>query len=165
MTTNSETKNKPSRIIKSNSKRFADMERPYRHCTPLQIRFSDIDIFGHVNNSVYSSMVDIGKVNYFNAVMGKIDYSDLCVVVAAIHFDFVEPTHLTDRIEVWTMATAVSTHSFRLEQRIIDADTGHTKCAASSVMCAISRDGVSAPLPLKWVESLEAYEESTLTEK
>ena len=33
----------------------------FRHTLPLQLRFNDIDLLGHVNNSVYFSFYDAGK--------------------------------------------------------------------------------------------------------
>ena len=33
----------------------------FRHTLPLQLRFNDIDLLGHVNNSVYFSFYDLGK--------------------------------------------------------------------------------------------------------
>ena len=32
----------------------------FRHTLPLQLRFNDIDLLGHVNNSVYFSFYDLG---------------------------------------------------------------------------------------------------------
>lgn len=154
---------KPEKYFKSENPRLENHPFPFRHRTPLQIRFSDIDVFGHINNSVYSSMVDLGKTRYFSAVMGgRLDFGHLGIVVAAIHFDFLAPTHLTDDIAVWTVCTEVGTHSFKLEQRVVDCTSGQVKCAARSVMCAISRDGVSAELPEEWVTNLEAYEQRPL---
>ena len=31
----------------------------FRHTMPVQIRFSDVDQFGHMNNSVYFSLYDL----------------------------------------------------------------------------------------------------------
>lgn len=154
---------KPLRYFTKGIPRVPDHDFPFRNSLPLQIRFSDIDIFAHVNNNVYSSMVDIGKIHYFKSVMRDIDFSHLAIVVASIHFDFLEPTHLTDTIEVWTTTTEIGKRSFKLEQRIVDSTTGHIKCLARSVMCAIQSDGISAVLPEEWVNALEAYEERQLT--
>lgn len=150
---------KPLKYIHSDNKRVPQYEFPFRHCVPLQIRFSDIDQFGHVNNSVYASMVDIGKIEYFMSVMRSLELGNLNIVVASVHFSFIEPTHMTDSIEVWTTTVGIGTHSFHLQQRIVDRTTGHVKCVAESVMCAISCDGVSAPLPTEWVTALEQWEE------
>lgn len=36
----------------------------FRHTMPVQIRFSDVDQFGHMNNSVYFSLYDLAKTTY-----------------------------------------------------------------------------------------------------
>ena len=52
---------------------------------PAQIRFSDVDQFGHVNNSVYFSLYDLAKTTYFQDVLGMSEWGDVVVVVANIN--------------------------------------------------------------------------------
>ena len=40
----------------------------FHHSIPVQIRFNDIDMLGHVNNTVYFSFFDLGKARYFEEV-------------------------------------------------------------------------------------------------
>ena len=51
---------------------------------PVQIRFSDVDQFGHMNNSVYFSLYDLAKTTYIKDVLGSADWSKLAIVVANI---------------------------------------------------------------------------------
>ena len=44
-------------------------EIKFNHSMPAQIRFSDVDQFGHVNNSVYFSLYDLAKTTYFQDVL------------------------------------------------------------------------------------------------
>ena len=44
-------------------------EIKFRHTMPVQIRFSDVDQFGHVNNSVYFSLYDLAKTTYIKDVL------------------------------------------------------------------------------------------------
>lgn len=37
----------------------------FHHALPIQLRFNDVDKFGHVNNTVYFSFYDLGKTEYF----------------------------------------------------------------------------------------------------
>lgn len=61
----------------------------FRHRVPLQLRFNDIDMLGHLNNSVYVSFMDLGKAAYFKTVMPTdIDWKRINVVVANINCDF-----------------------------------------------------------------------------
>ena len=39
---------------------------------PVQIRFSDVDQFGHMNNSVYFSLYDLAKTTYIKDVLGSV---------------------------------------------------------------------------------------------
>ena len=43
----------------------------FKHVTPVQIRFSDVDQYGHMNNSVYFSLYDLAKTSYFQDVFGE----------------------------------------------------------------------------------------------
>ena len=42
----------------------------WQHQMPAQLRFSDVDSFGHVNNAVYFSLFDMCKTKYFLDVIG-----------------------------------------------------------------------------------------------
>lgn len=45
-------------------------EIKFRHTMPVQIRFSDVDQFGHMNNSVYFSLYDLAKTTYIKMCWG-----------------------------------------------------------------------------------------------
>lgn len=38
----------------------------YRHHQPIQLRFNDIDMLGHVNNTLYFEYMDMAKTRYFH---------------------------------------------------------------------------------------------------
>ena len=63
----------------------------FRHTMPVQIRFSDVDQFGHMNNSVYFSLYDLAKTTYIKDVFGSADWSKLAIVVANINANFFMP--------------------------------------------------------------------------
>ena len=44
-------------------------ELTYRHVMPVQIRFSDVDQYGHMNNSSYFSIYDLAKTSYMRDVV------------------------------------------------------------------------------------------------
>ena len=37
----------------------------------IQVRFGDLDMMGHVNNSVYLSYFEYARVHYFNEILGR----------------------------------------------------------------------------------------------
>ena len=46
----------------------------FHHTLPIQLRFNDVDKFGHVNNTVYFSFYDLGKTEYFASVCPGVDW-------------------------------------------------------------------------------------------
>jgi len=109
----------------------------FRHRLPVQIRFNDVDMFGHVNNNVYLQFLDMGKYAYFRQFMtGAFGNEPTAPVVANINCDFIEPTKIDESIEVLTAITNIADSSMVLDQRIVSS-TGHVKCSARTIMVNI----------------------------
>jgi acyl-CoA thioester hydrolase len=62
------------------------MMNPFRHKTPIQIRFKDVDRLGHVNNANHVTYFELARVEYFNELMGdmKIDWENESLILAKI---------------------------------------------------------------------------------
>ena len=68
-------------IPKSTNPRVPEPEYPFRHETPAQLRFNDFDMLGHLNNSIYVTLLDLGKSHYFTDVMpSRIDWKRVNIV-------------------------------------------------------------------------------------
>lgn len=150
--------------LPSDNPRVRPSEHPFRHCLPVQIRFSDVDMLGHVNNNVYLTFMDLAKIEYFSAAGNQpVTALDLCMVVAHIDCDFLAPSFLGDDLAVWTRTVAITERSLRLEQRIADSRTGVTKCIGRTVMAGFDvADSVAAPITERWVQATERFEQITL---
>lgn len=61
-----------------------EVNNGYRHILPIQIRFNDVDKFGHVNNTVYFQFYDTAKTEYFATVCEDVDWERVAIVVAKI---------------------------------------------------------------------------------
>ena len=135
----------------------------FKHRIPLQIRFNDIDLFGHLNNAVYVQFFDMGKLAYFKQFMkGGFEKEAAVPVVADIHCVFYAPTYIDERIECLTAVASIANSSLVLEQRIVGAD-GSVKCTARTVMVNIdTKTGASTPVSDEWRSALAAYEERGL---
>ncbi len=88
--------------------------------TPIQIRFSDIDIAGHINNAVYQSFFDLAKMDFLNTVFqNTIDWKKSGFVVAHIDIDYIQPIYLNEKIEVCTSLSKIGEKSFEIQQDIM----------------------------------------------
>ncbi|MCM1319614.1 MAG: acyl-CoA thioesterase [Muribaculaceae bacterium] len=132
----------------------------FKHHVDLQIRFNDIDILGHLNNTVYFSFYDTGKAYYLEAVEGgHINWQRVESVVANVDCAFINPIFFGTEIEVYTKCEHLGERSFTLFQMIADKKTDEIKSVCRSIMVSIDPDTKrSVPLPRKWREGITAYE-------
>ena len=88
----------------------------YRHVMPLQIRFNDVDKFGHVNNTVYFQFYDTTKTDYIATVCKGVDWERLAIVVVKIEAEFVSQIKgndhiaLATRVFIWSRMSLTATH-------------------------------------------------------
>lgn len=144
----------------SQNPKVPEQNRPFYHSYPLQLRFNDIDMVGHLNNSIYISFLDLGKVHYFKAVMGSlVDWHHIPVVVVNININFYSPSYLEEELEVVTAVYAISERSLKMEQRVINRHTGDIKCVAYTVMAGFDpATATGAPIDPKWAAAIKEFE-------
>ena len=132
----------------------------YYHSLPIQIRFNDVDRYGHVNNNSYFAYYDLGKEEYLRNVL-KMDYrnSDVVPVIANINADFILPIFYGDEIIIETRVSHIGKKSFTLTQRAINQKTGNIVCQCSTVMvCFNLKTQTSAELPEVYRKAFVEFE-------
>jgi acyl-CoA thioester hydrolase len=87
--------------------------------TPIQIRFSDIDWMGHVNNAVYLSYIEKSRIDFFDQSEIKINWRQTGFILARTEINYKQPVLLNDTIYVKTWCTAIGNKSFTLNFEII----------------------------------------------
>lgn len=132
----------------------------FRHHMPLQMRFNDIDMLGHLNNSVYFTFMDLAKTRYFQAVLGdNLKWGEIGVVIVNVNCDFCMPTFFDDKIEVETAVVAIGEKSLTLEQRVYSTDDQRVRCRCRTIMSGFNAKTLkSEPITAEWREALENYE-------
>ena len=139
-------------------------EFPFHHQLPLQMRFNDIDVLGHVNNNAYLSYMDLGKAAYFTAVMPDgFDIRNVGLVIVNLNCDYVAESYMHEQLEVLTQTTTIGEKSLRMEQRVVNATTGQVKCIARTIMAGFDpKTRQSAPISDEWRNALSAFEQRQL---
>lgn len=137
-------------------------EHPFKHRVPVQIRFNDIDLLGHVNNAVYSQFLDIGKTRYFRRLMGDdgFDYHAISLVIVHIDMDFCAPTFIEDSIEVLTEVTHIGEKSLVVAQRVVaSGNDSDVRCISRTVLAGYDpKTRTSAPITEDWRRRISDYE-------
>lgn len=123
-----------------------------RTITPIQKRFSDVDIFRHVNNVSQQMYFDVGKTDYYRQVFGHdILYDNLRIVTVATSTSYRSQIRHDDDIAVTTETRTIGNKSMTLYQTIVrrEADGTQTLCSESvSTMVAFdfaAQQGVRVP--------------------
>jgi acyl-CoA thioester hydrolase len=131
----------------------------FHHTLPVQIRFNDVDKFGHVNNTVYFQFYDTGKTEYLAEVCPNVDWEKEGIIVVHIEANFVSQIYGSDRIAVQTAVSKIGKKSFHLVQQVINMATKEVKCVCTSVMVAYDLEKhQSMDLPKEWVDAMCDYE-------
>ena len=137
----------------------------FNHTLPIQLRFNDVDKFGHVNNTVYFSFYDLGKTEYFASVC-RMSTGRKTHRRSPHRSQLPCQIYGSDHIAVQTAVTQIGTKSFHLAQRVIDIETQEVKCICTSVMVAYDLSKhESKPLTEEWIEAICKYEGRDLRKK
>lgn len=112
---------------------YGEIELPHREA--VQIRFSDYDTFGHINNNAYMAYLDLGKSEMLCELMGRRCTPDeFSAAVVNVNVDFLMPTVVGEGLEVQTGVIRIGEKSFTIYQRVVNPLTGAVKVQAHSVL-------------------------------
>lgn len=129
------------------------------HKLKVQLRFNDIDILGHLNNTVYFSLYDLGKARYMeDAGLRRHSPEPPSSVIADVHCAYIRPIRYGDEIYVETRCTAIGEKSFVLAQQLVDS-AGDVRSRCRTVMVYFDPStGLSAPVPDDFRARIVDYE-------
>jgi len=131
----------------------------FHHIMPLQLRFSDVDKFGHVNNTVYFQFYDTAKTDYFASVCKDVDWERIAIVVVKIEAEFVAQIKAGSHIAARTRVTRIGNKSFDLEQDIIDVVTQEQKSRCHSIMVLYDlKEQKAFPFPETWRDAITRFD-------
>lgn len=124
------------------------------HRCPIQIRFSDIDKMGHINNAKYLTYSEYARVQYFHELTGDtIKWSERGIILARAELDFVSPGHMHDDIFVETWCSRIGNSSFDLTFKIVKKVNSADVLLAQGktvMVCFDYKNNKTFPVPEEW---------------
>lgn len=137
------------------------MTDDFRHRTTLQVRFRDIDAFGHVNNAVFFSYVELARIRYLLDVLQPGEPFDrLPLILARVELDYRSPIAFGDEVVVETRVDRVGHSSFAMSHNM----TASGRLAGEVQTVLVTYDYASArpiPVPDDWRRRLGEHEGHT----
>lgn len=124
----------------------------FKNVLPIQVRFSDVDIMGHVSNTVYQNYYDSGKVNYFDEVLPDMDFINIGI-------DYLKPIFMKTRILVKTRVAVLGHKSLTMEHQLVNEQTKEILSTCAVVLvCYSIKEQVSIPIPNHWKMNILEYD-------
>jgi acyl-CoA thioester hydrolase len=131
-----------------------------RHYYDCHVRFSDVDVYGHVNNVKYFEYYQEARIAFVGSLGHGPDEPALGIVLARIDVDYKRPILFrSDPYLVESRVTRVGTSSFDLAAEIRDGDQVLSRAEAVLVSYDLGRRS-SRALTEKERERLSAVLES-----
>lgn len=124
--------------------------------TAIQKRFSDVDTFQHVNNVSQQMYFDVGKVEYYQRVLGEeVLLGDLRILTVSTSTSYIGQARWRDQIRVTTTCEKVGNKSLTLFQQLIAGDEVRSESRSIMVVFDFATQQ-SEPVPELWRERLLA---------
>ena len=127
--------------------------------TPIQIRFSDIDVMGHVNNAVYLSYFELARMHFFKELIGeKWDWNKLGILLARNEVNYRLPILLNDDdVHIKTWCTSIGNSSMTVEYEVFKSVKGEQVVVTTGASVLVCFDYISQskiPVPEIWKAKL-----------
>ena len=134
----------------------------FKHKTPIQIRFKDIDALNHVNNANHVTYFELARVKYFDDVVNEeVNWSEQGIILAKITVDYKAPIYFKDKVFVYTKCIRLGNKSFDLAYSLVrEKDGQETELASGSSVqvCFNYKDQATISIPDSWRKRVEAFE-------
>lgn len=134
----------------------------FNHSIPIQLRFKDGDVMGHVNNANHFTYMEIARIRYFHDVVDKKnDWQKNGIILAKITIDYLEPIIISDDITVSTRCSRLGNKSFEMEYEIRCVVKGKRIVKArgnSTLVCFDYLKNTTVVIPEKWRKKIIAFD-------
>ncbi|EKJ87575.1 acyl-CoA thioesterase [Leptospira meyeri] len=124
--------------------------------TEIQIRFNDMDPMRRVNNSSYSTYLELARLDFCNRYLQVSELEDIPFVLARVEMDLKSSVLPGASIFVETWVSSIGTTSWEFSYSIRDTKTNELYVSAKTVQVYFDyREKSKKPIPFDFLKSLE----------
>jgi len=145
-----------------------DLPGDFAHRSEVEVRLSDTDAMGHVNNARYLTYVEIARVAYYERVIGQplpLGYhgAEEGMILAEVTMTYRAQAYFGETLTVESRVDRIGKTSFVMSHRITAPASryGEARLVATSVGTLVSYDyGTDRPIPVpdEWRKAIGAFE-------
>ena len=137
---------------------------PFQYSTTIQLRWKDIDQFGHVNNAVYLTYFETARY-YYNRDVNQWDWNQDQYIIASIKVDYLRPIFYPGDIMVYLRIGDIGDKSFVFHYAITFEKNSIEKLAATGQSTQVFydvRNQKTIPIPERIIKQWKAFEKENL---
>jgi acyl-CoA thioester hydrolase len=86
-----------------------------RHHIDIQVRFSDADAIGHINNACFATYTELARMGFFGMSGQRLE----SMILARLAIDYKRQVMLEDRVAVETWVEGLGRSSITLRQEVL----------------------------------------------
>lgn len=110
----------------------------YKISKDIEVRFSDIDALGHVNNASFLSYMEEVRLTYMAQLFPDLnyqkDFSLFPIILGDVYCRYISPAFLGETICVYAKVAEFGTKSFTMEYALEDKKTKRLIATARTTM-------------------------------
>lgn len=126
--------------------RVADSEHGH---FPIHVRFSDVDVFGHVNNVKYFEYLQESRIRWVAALSKDLDLPPMHFVVAQVDVDYRQPILFrAEPYDCWSQLGRLGNRSMTIESEIRDGAAVLARARVTTVFYDLQEARAIQPHPV-----------------
>jgi acyl-CoA thioester hydrolase len=98
---------------------MSSLAERFPYTMPLDVRFRDVDALGHVNNAVYLTYFELGRVRYSLELLEMAEIRALPFILAEITVSYRRPAFFGDHLSLGVRIDRIGNKSFAIESEIV----------------------------------------------
>ncbi|MCL4314648.1 MAG: acyl-CoA thioesterase [Candidatus Thermoplasmatota archaeon] len=110
------------------------------HTLSLQLRYTDFDDQGVLNNAVYLTLFELARIEMFKTSLGE-RVNDYRFLIAHVEIDYLKPVVIGQSAFCRTQISALGNSSVKFYQEIMTDEDPEPACTGSTVAVLFDRYG------------------------
>lgn len=134
----------------------------FRFFHPIEVRYSDLDPQGHLNNAKYLTYFEQARVYYFihlGLFTEGESFMDLSEIIVEERVTFLAPVQFGMPIKVGVHISKLGNKSITVEHNIVHAESGEVLATGQVILVAFDyHQNKAIPIPDVWREKFSKFE-------
>ncbi|MGG2064158.1 MULTISPECIES: acyl-CoA thioesterase [unclassified Bacillus (in: firmicutes)] len=137
---------------------FKQWESTFSFYIPIKVRFSETDMFGHMNNGVAFTYFEEARIEFFKELGFMQEWvhaeSETMIVVADLQCNFLKQVFFDENLKVYVKAGNIGNSSLDLHY-MVKNEAGEICLVGRGAMVQASKQtGKGVPWPAEWKQRL-----------